>query len=344
MSDSPSPSMFIAPRDAKCSRPRCSLAGHDVFSQRHTASPSARCSVLPQRGHVVGISHGCAVRRPPAQHRTDDARNHVAGLLDRPPSRLRGCPCGRCRRRCAASPSRWCEPARNTGSSTANGVTAPVRPTFTSILLSSVVFCSAGNLNAIAQRGNLLVAPERPALRDASTLMTTPSVSKSSDAALLLPLAQKATSCSMPRSAASAARPAVPTRAAARACRACVAGATKRARHDLVEERAQAAPGDQRRIEVAHRAGRGVPRILEQRLARLFALGVHPLEGLARQVHLAAHLDAAAGRRCRRRSVRIRRASRSRSGIARMVRTLGVTSSPRTPSPRVAPRTSTPSS
>ena len=35
----------------------------------------------------------------------------------------------------------------------ANGVTAPVRPTFTSICLSSVVFCSAGYLNATAHRG-----------------------------------------------------------------------------------------------------------------------------------------------------------------------------------------------
>ena len=36
--------------------------------------------------------------------------------------------------------------------------------------------------------------------------------------------------------------------------------------------------------------------------------------------------------------------ARSASGIARIVRTLAVTSSPRTPSPRVAPRTSRPSS
>src|SRR5687768_18363886 len=73
------------------------------------------------------------------------------------------------------------DPARNTGSSTANGVTAPVRPTFTSILCSFVVFCSAGNLKAIAERGNLLVAPRRRRWAYESTLMTTPSVSKASD-------------------------------------------------------------------------------------------------------------------------------------------------------------------
>ena len=72
------------------------------------------------------------------------------------------------------------EPARNTGSSTANGVTAPVRPTLTSIFLSSVVFCSAGNLNAIAHRGNLLVLPSARRRSISSTLTTTPSVSKSS--------------------------------------------------------------------------------------------------------------------------------------------------------------------
>ena len=47
---------------------------------------------LPHRGQVVGIIHGCAVRRAAAsEHRADDAGNHVAGLLDdRPqsPSRM----------------------------------------------------------------------------------------------------------------------------------------------------------------------------------------------------------------------------------------------------------------
>ena len=59
-SDSPSPSMFIALRDAKCSRPRRSRAGHAVFSQRQTTSSSSRCSALPHARHVVGITHGTA--------------------------------------------------------------------------------------------------------------------------------------------------------------------------------------------------------------------------------------------------------------------------------------------
>ena len=49
--------MFIADRDAKCSRLRRILAGHDGLSQRHTTSSSSRCNVLPHSLHVVGITH-----------------------------------------------------------------------------------------------------------------------------------------------------------------------------------------------------------------------------------------------------------------------------------------------
>ena len=58
------------------------------------------------------------------------------------------------------------EPARNTGSSTAYGVTAPVRPTLTSIARERVVACSAGNLKAVAQRGKLRGRPEPLAQRE----------------------------------------------------------------------------------------------------------------------------------------------------------------------------------
>ena len=50
--------MFIALREAKCSRPRRSRAGHEVLSQRQTTSSSSRCSSLPQSAQVVGITHG----------------------------------------------------------------------------------------------------------------------------------------------------------------------------------------------------------------------------------------------------------------------------------------------
>ena len=57
------------------------------------------------------------------------------------------------------------------------------------------------------------------------------------------------------------------------------------------------------------------------------ARSLSSLEGRAREVDLAAHLDQLAARR------------RSRSGIASIVRRFRVTSSPIRPSPRVAPRT-----
>ena len=124
--------MFIAIRDAKCSRLRRRRAGHDGFSQRQTTSSSSRRSALPHSGHVAGISHGAA---PSGCGRiaVDHLRDDVAALLDHDACRRRGHPCARRPRRCAASPSRSCDPASSTGSSTAYGVTAPVRPTLTSI-------------------------------------------------------------------------------------------------------------------------------------------------------------------------------------------------------------------
>jgi hypothetical protein len=71
-------------------------------------------------------------------------------------------------------------PAMNTGSRTANGVTAPVRPTFTSIFRSRVSACSGGNLNAIAHRGNLDVVPSLARRAMLSSFTTTPSVSNGS--------------------------------------------------------------------------------------------------------------------------------------------------------------------
>jgi hypothetical protein len=66
---------------------------------------------------------------------------------------------------------------------------APVRPDVDGRSLAGlVVFCSAGNLKATAQRGNLLVVPSLRRLSSASTLMTTPSVSKPRRASLLGPL------------------------------------------------------------------------------------------------------------------------------------------------------------
>ena len=71
------------------------------------------------------------------------------------------------------------EPASRTGSSSAYGVTAPVRPTLTRMRRIFVCACCAGNLNAVAQRGNFAVVPSRSRSARSSTLTTTPSVPKS---------------------------------------------------------------------------------------------------------------------------------------------------------------------
>ena len=67
----------------------------------------------------------------------------------------------------------------------------------------------------------------------------------------------------------------------------------------LIDECAHVAPRDQRRLEIAHRAGGGVARVGEQGLAGLLELAVDPLERGARQEHFTANLDASGGRRRR---------------------------------------------
>ncbi len=86
------------------------------------------------------------------------------------------------------------------------------------------------------------------------------------------------------------------------------------------------------RVLHAHAAGRAVARIDQHLAAALARLGVVFLERGARHVDLAAHFEHARPAFCRCR----------RSGIALIVRRFAVTSSPVSPSPRVAPRTSTP--
>ncbi len=69
------------------------------------------------------------------------------------------------------------DPATWTGCITANGVTRPVRPTFTWMSSSRVVTSSGGYLYAIAHRGAWLVAPSCRCRASWSTLTTTPSIS-----------------------------------------------------------------------------------------------------------------------------------------------------------------------
>ena len=68
-------------------------------------------------------------------------------------------------------------PASNIGSNNAVGVKAPVLPTFISIFLNVVSFCSGGYLKAIAQRGFFAVEPNSLRLSKEFTFITAPSIS-----------------------------------------------------------------------------------------------------------------------------------------------------------------------
>ena len=66
-----------------------------------------------------------------------------------------------------------------TGSSIANGIMLPRRPTFQTIRLSVVVAVIGGNFQATAQRGSRPATPSSRHSGRWSTLMTTPSISNS---------------------------------------------------------------------------------------------------------------------------------------------------------------------
>ncbi len=90
------------------------------------------------------------------------------------------------------------DPATTVGSSIANGVAAPVRPMLISIALRKAVLRSAGNLNAVAQRGNFDVNPSLSRSNGSLNLITTPSVSNASSPRLSRHDSQNAITSSMP--------------------------------------------------------------------------------------------------------------------------------------------------
>jgi hypothetical protein len=68
-------------------------------------------------------------------------------------------------------------PPTSTGSSIAQGFSAPVRPTRIAILSSFVCAVIGAHLNARAQRGRSWSAPSRRCCSSESTLITIPSIS-----------------------------------------------------------------------------------------------------------------------------------------------------------------------
>ncbi len=158
---SPRPSTSSAPRLARCSTLFLSCAGQSRFGQRVTASPSSRTVAEPQTGHLPGRWNG-RVRAG----RFFFTTSTTWGITS--PARCTT----------TVSPTRtslrstsswlWSEafetvtPPTCTGRSFATGVSAPVRPTWTSMASITVVACCGGNLNAIAQRGERGSSPDLP--------------------------------------------------------------------------------------------------------------------------------------------------------------------------------------
>ena len=145
--------MSIARREAKWMIVSLRCAGQ-VSSplQRHTASPSSRTISEPQTGHWVGIRHGTvpsgrrSATTPTTSGITSPARRTITVSPLRTSSRATWSALCRVARVTVTPPT--C-----TGCISAHGVTAPVRPTLTSIDSSTVICSCAGNLCAIAQRG-----------------------------------------------------------------------------------------------------------------------------------------------------------------------------------------------
>ncbi len=174
---SPRPSMSSAPRDATCStRPRTCAGQLRAFGQRRSMSPSlAGRSGVWHSGQSVGMTNSRSVPSrssttgPSTSGMTSPAlRSTTVSPMSTP---LAFTTCWLC-----SVAWRTSDPATSTFSMTANGVARPVRPTLTTMSRSVVLTSSGGYLYAVAHRGARLVAPSSSWSPRSSTLTTMPSI------------------------------------------------------------------------------------------------------------------------------------------------------------------------
>ncbi len=175
-SASPSPSIFMARRAAKWRMDSRTLAGHEGLTQRETTSPSGLKIADPQTGQRDGQENGRSrpVRRSFMTETTRGMTSPLRSMRTWSPTRtsLRRISSSLCRvERLIVVPESL------TGSSTATGVRAPVRPTWMMMSSTLVVAWRAGNLKEMAQRGNLAVTPRASRSAAELTLTTIPSAS-----------------------------------------------------------------------------------------------------------------------------------------------------------------------
>ena len=166
--------MFMAVRWAKWRIDSFSRAGQLASMQRATTSPASRTTGEPQAGHSAGRTNGRRSAPSAATRTTLGITSPLRSTTTRSPI---------CRPSRAISSSLWrvardtVTPPTSTGRSRARGVTAPVRPTWTSMSSTTVSACCAAGLQATAHRGDFDVAPSRRQRAVSSSLNTTPSMS-----------------------------------------------------------------------------------------------------------------------------------------------------------------------
>ena len=137
--------MSIAPREAKWKSPCWICAGQERFGQRIWTSPSGWTTGVSQTGQRSGIVQG----------RSSPVRSWVSGPTTcgmTSPARCTMTLSPTMRPLRATSSWLWSvasltvAPPTDTGSSTANGTSAPVRPTLTMMSLSVVIAVVGANL------------------------------------------------------------------------------------------------------------------------------------------------------------------------------------------------------
>src|SRR3569833_965613 len=145
--------MFIARREAKCRMASLRCAGQTNSPvQRATASPSTRTTSDPHTGQCFGKRK----LRVPGGRRS--LTTPTTSGITSPARRMITVSPTRTSLRCTSSSLcsvalETVTPPTNTGCRRAVGVIAPVRPTCTSMAVTTVMASSAGNLCASAQRG-----------------------------------------------------------------------------------------------------------------------------------------------------------------------------------------------
>ena len=140
-----------------------SRAGQFALMHRLAASPSSRTILPPQMGQCAGMRNflraaPCFSTRTTFGITSPERSITTSSPISRPKRSISSSLCNVARATVT--------PLTSTGFRCATGVSAPVRPTCTSIDSTVVTACRAAYLYAMAQRGAFDVKPKRALLRD----------------------------------------------------------------------------------------------------------------------------------------------------------------------------------